>query len=30
MNKEIILRKFSERLYNLIKKNDTDINLLAA
>ena len=29
MDKEIILKKFSERLYNLIKENDTDINLLA-
>ncbi len=29
MNEEIILNKFSERLFNLIKEHNTDINALA-
>ena len=29
MNNQIILNKFSERLFKLIKENDTDINMLA-
>ena len=29
MNDEIILNKFSERLFNLIKQHSTDINVLA-
>lgn len=29
MNDQIILNKFSERLFKLIKENDTDINMLA-
>lgn len=29
MNDEIILNKFSERLFKLVKQNNTDINILA-
>lgn len=29
MNNQIILNKFSERLFKLIKENNTDINMLA-
>ena len=29
MNEEIILNKFSERLFNLVKEHNTDVNMLA-